>query len=212
MAAACSSLSELYIEESRDEFFGVDESLSHFESKKVFCAFVHIDVRGYRDGFDPQERFWRTLRVAVEAFLFVGRKFKATAETMAYLQRELDALPTAAPWPPIPDVKPWEPPASDEPVPNGELADEPGTLWIITADDEDTVIGPMFQAITAFVHEKELGEWDGDSRGAGEADISFDVDSLKRSAKRIRSFLRKHWPDREFTLSDQPSDALGKAV
>ena len=210
LATFCQQLSDLCIYLSRDGEFGVDAGRSCFESKRVYNAFVHVDVRGYRNGFDRKERFWRELRVCLEAFLHVAEVFSASSETIDYLQREIDALPASPPWPLIPEVKPYESEIqSADTRRDPDLSDEPGVLWITTSVNEDADIQRVFSQLTAFVHEEGLGEWDGDSRGGGEADISFEVSSLRDASKRILAFLKLRWPDLEFAITDQPSDALG---
>lgn len=210
LASFCRQLSDLCIYVRRDESFGVDTARSCFESKRVYNVFVHVDVRGYRNGFNQRERFWRELRVCLQAFVHVAKVFRASSGTIDQLQLEIDGLSTAPPWPTIPEVIPYGPAVQFAPSRcDGELPDDSGVLWITTVDSENVDIQDVFDHLTTFVREKRLGEWDGDSRGGGEAEISFEVSNLRDARNQVLAFVERQWPERSFAISDQPSDALG---
>lgn len=210
LSRSCRHLKDLCIYEVGSEEYCVDLSRSDQESTGVYVVTVKTDVSGYRYGFDRQERYWRTLRVYLEALAHVADVLEVAPETAANLRRELDSIPMAPPWPAIPEVGPCEqsvPTVSESR--DADLSDEPGVLWITTADSEDEGAQHVFDQLTAFVQEKRLGEWNGDSRGGGEADISFEVSNLRDARIQILAFVKRRWPELSFTVGDQPRDVLG---
>ena len=197
-------LSGLCVEFRFSDRYGIDESGSRFIGRKFFYVSVLVDVTGFAHGIDHEARYCRLKRVSIEGLIYAAQRFKAPPEILESLRDSLGEVPVGPPWPPIPEG-PKIPPA--DPFDAGPSVDkessfdaERGVLWIHTDDAEDEVIAAIVSELTGFVHDQQLGEWDGDSRGAGEADISFDVHDLKAAARDIRHFVEKTWPGRRFTF------------
>lgn len=84
-----------------------------------------------------------------------------------------------------------------------DLRKGPGELWLMAGPRAGTIdVEQTMAAIEAFVEDGQLGESSGSSVGQGSFDLSFEVDRLAMAGRALDTFLRKHWPDLDFVISD----------
>ena len=100
--------------------------------------------------------------------------------------------------------------ANETPVTPGEdysaeitLRSKSGELWIgFRLSDSDKADSGLTDGLTAFVENNDIGEWTGQSIGAGQRDITFDVEDMSDAAESIREYFRREAPSRDFWISD----------
>jgi len=201
-------LKHLVVELRYDDYFEADEANSYFEdkAKKIFRLCVHADGTGLAEPVSDEERYWPLKAAIVQAFIIAANKFNAPRDVKDRLENALSNCPKSAPWPALPRaaleivreislVKP----SFQESVGEGE-----GMLWISFkhAPGEDVV--RIYEGLKSLMAETGLGEWDGDSQGAGEADISFEVLNLRNAATVVADYLQREWPAIAFVISEGP--------
>jgi hypothetical protein len=85
-------------------------------------------------------------------------------------------------------------------------ADE-GEVWIGFEIDtpsgfNDDHYRAIAERLVDLVHRLNIGEWLGQSSGAGQLDISFDVSNVRTAVKQLRALIPKHFPRQPFWVSD----------
>ncbi len=95
--------------------------------------------------------------------------------------------------------------------PDEPLADAPGELWVgfrLSADDaaDEAVLATLVQ----HVESSGLGEWSGQSVGAGQRDVTFEVSNKKRVGRLIAAFFARRFPTRDFWISTDYQEAFDR--
>ncbi len=84
----------------------------------------------------------------------------------------------------------------------GRLADCPGELWVgFRTGDDDAADEAALEGLVEHVESSGLGEWSGQSIGAGQRDVTFDVRNQRRVGRLIAAHFARHLPTRDFWIS-----------
>lgn len=181
---------------------------------------VCVEANGFGLAQMPphEERYWPLKRSCVQALCTATQAMGGSPAVLQRLEEALAATPVSPPWPAAPafDLKLaagfHDPVGADgRPADTGlarkdPLPDEPGTLWLtieipaaFSTASEDRVV----EEIKDFMARSQLGEWDGDSSGGHELDVSFEVPSLQMAAKKLTAFMKKNFGTLEFRVGSE---------
>ena len=203
-----------------DTYYGFDPETAHFDGKKQFKVYVHLDASDYASSPPDEERYWPELAVCLDALCHVATHFDMPQTANDYLRSIRARLPSGPPWPSLPSFdiaeveRYYKEQKSAAIVADDEgrirvvkpLEAVEGLLWIMLGpipDASDESIDRLQGDLRTFFTEKELGLWDGDSRNGRVSDMSFEVRNLARSAKAVKAYLKQRWPLLDFVIADE---------
>lgn len=197
LVAGLKAVNELFINLRFTDHEAIeDDKCGIWDRPRTYQVTVSVDGRNALDGTDD-EIYWRTRKAGALALIHVAERFGASSAVVQQLKADYSSVPEGPDYPQTPafDQEKFRR-AYGAPVSIGEpeevLQAAPGSLWVMLKHESaDGEVGyeAIFQALKDFAHEQGLGEWEGDSQGAGEGDVSFYVHDQKRASELMLKFL-----------------------
>lgn len=88
--------------------------------------------------------------------------------------------------------------------PGDSLPAVPGELWIgFRLGEDEQADQHALEALVQHVESTGLGEWTGQSTGAGQRDVTFDVSNKRRARSAIAGYFARELPTRDFWISTE---------
>lgn len=180
-----------------------------WDRPRTYQVAVSVDGRNALTGTDD-EIYWRTRKAGALALIYVAEHFGTSSTVVQQLKADYAGVPEGPDYPPTPafDEEKWRqacgaPESAAEPA--QELPATPGSLWVMLkhrSKEGEVSYQSIFQALKDLAHEQGLGDWEGDSQGGGEGDISFYVHDQKRASELMSAFLARAYGDMQFFAED----------